>query len=306
MYNNFKLNDKLNLLLAVIFSLLVLTVGSFLAQILQTNAQNTVVDRGLLLMETMLSVREYTSEQVNPELAPRLETEERFLPETVPAYSAQEVFNNLRKRTAYKEFLYREATLNPTNPRDKADAFETTIVEKFRSNPDIKQTSDFRQLPNGKFFYIARPISVSQESCLRCHSNPELAPRSQRQTYGDENGYGWELGEIVGAQIISVPASKIFNFTRNLQYIAIGSISLFLIIAAVIINIFLRMTITKPLKNMSRWAKQVSTANTAEEFVHKPNDEIGILAASLNRMKISLEMAMNMLNSHESDRKNNP
>ena len=48
---------------------------------------------------------------------------------------------------------------------------------------------------------------------------------------------------------------------------------------------------------MSQWAKQVSTANTKEEFVHKANDEIGILAASVNRMKVSLEMAMNMLDS---------
>ncbi len=297
MFNNLRLNTKLNLLLAVIFSLVVLVVGSFLAQILETNAKEKITDQASLLMETMLSVREYTSEQVNPELAPRLETEDEFLPETVPGYSAREVFENLRTRDAYRDFFYKEATINPTNLRDKADPFETQVIEAFRADPEATQTADFRDRASGRFFYIARPIRVSQESCLKCHSDPALAPRSQILTYGDENGYGWELNEIVGAQIISVPASKIFDFTHRLQLTVIGSITAFLIVAGIFINVFLRQTITKPLRNMSRWAKQVSTANTTEEFVHKPNDEIGILAASVNRMKVSLEMAMNMLNS---------
>ena len=132
---------------------------------------------------------------------------------------------------------------------------------------------------------------------MQCHSDPALAPRSQILTYGDQNGFGWELNEIVGAQIISVPASRIFKMTRELQSSVIGSITLFLIGAGVVINIFLRKTITKPLRHMSQWAKQVSRANTTEEFVHKPNDEIGILAASVNRMKVSLEIAVTKLHS---------
>ncbi len=297
MFNNLQLNAKLNLLLAIMFSLIVLVVGSFLAQILSTNAKNTVTDRASLLMETMLSVREYTSEQVKPELASRLETEDRFLPETVPGYSAREVFENLRTRPAYQNFFYKEAAINPTNLRDKADRFETKIIEEFRKNPKNQQTANFREVSGQEFFYIARPIKVSQESCLQCHSDPALAPRSQIATYGDEHGFGWKLNEIVGAQIISIPASDIFSFIRGLQIQVIGSISAFLIVAGIIIDIFLRKTITKPLRSMSQWAKQVSTANTKEEFVHKANDEIGILAASVNRMKVSLEMAMNMLDS---------
>lgn len=297
MFNNLRINTKLNLLLTVMFSLIVLVIGYFLAQILANNATQKITDQASLLMETMLSVREYTSEQINPELAPRLETEDQFLPQTVPGYSAREVFENLRTRESYKDFFYKEATLNPTNLRDKADPFEEQIIKKFRANLKKGQTSGFRQLPSGKLFYIARPIKVSKESCLECHSDPALAPRSQILTYGDQNGFGWELNEIVGAQIISVPANRIFKMTRELQSSVIGSITLFLIAAGIIINIFLRKTITQPLRHMSQWAKQVSRANTAEEFVHKPNDEIGILAASVNRMKVSLEIAVTKLHS---------
>ena len=299
MFNNLQLNSKLNLLLGVMFSIVVLIIGFLLNQFLYSNAKNTIEDRGLLLMETMFAVRQYTSEEIVPELAPRLEIEDRFLPQTVPAYSAREVFDNLRVQENYQNLFYKEAMLNPTNLRDKADPFETRIIQEFINNPDKKQTANFRQLPSEKFFYIARPIKILDANCLRCHSDPAIAPKSQILTYGSRNGYGWKLNEIVGAQIITVPASAIFNIARRLQFTIIGSISIFLLVTAITIGIFLRKTITKPLRNMAKWAKKVSTsANTTEEFVHKPNDEIGILAASVNRMKISLEKAINMLNSN--------
>ncbi|MGK7916698.1 MAG: DUF3365 domain-containing protein, partial [Prochloraceae cyanobacterium] len=240
--------------------------------------------------------------QVNPELAPRLETEDKFLPQTVPGYSAREVFENLRSRPEYKQFFYKEATLNPTNLRDLADKFETSLVEGFRTQPDLKEQTGFRSLAGKDIFYIARPISVSKESCLRCHGNPNDAPRSQILTYGDRNGYNWELGEIVGAQIISVPASKVLSFTRRLEFVVIATITIFLLLAIVVIDIILRMSITQPLRRMSQWAKKISTGNMSEEFIYHSKDEIGILAASLNRMKVSLEMALKMLESQSKSR----
>ncbi|OKH26658.1 histidine kinase [Hydrococcus rivularis NIES-593] len=291
------LGTKLNLLLVFIFFLVVSVSGLLLSIILNRNAEQIVTDKAFLLIETMSSVRHYTSTQVNPELAPRLETEDEFLPQTVPAYSAREVFERLRTRKEYQDFFYKEATLNPTNLRDKADEFETQIVETFRTQPTLKEKTGFRSLPGGDIFYIARPLAVSQESCLRCHSAPELAPPSQITTYGDKNGYGWKLNEIVGAQMISVPASTVFEAARQLQFSVIGILSVFLLLTIFLINLFLKKTVTNPLKKMSQVAQRVSTGDLSGEFKHLADDEIGILAASLNRMKVSLEIAMNMLNS---------
>jgi HAMP domain-containing protein len=297
MLRNLKLAQKFTLLLAGIFFLIILFCGLFLSLILQRNAEQVVADQANLLMQAMLSVREYTSTQVNPELAPRLEAESEFLPQTVPGYSAREVVENLRKNQAYANFIYKEATLNPSNLRDKADDFETKIVENFRRDPKLKQVQGFRQTPSGDLFYIARPMKVSKESCLRCHSSPEAAPKSQLITYGDKNGYGWKLNEIVSAQITSVPASKIFNAARQLQLWVMGILSLFLLLAVFGVNYFLRSMVTNPLKKMSQLAQRISTGDMTGEFKHEANDEIGILAAALNRMKTSLKIAMDMLKS---------
>jgi HAMP domain-containing protein len=301
--NRFKLSEKLNLILLVIILIVIGINGLVLSQVLQKNAEREVASNAALLIETMGAVRDYTSNQVNPELAPRLETEDQFLPQTVPGYSAREVFENLRKREQYNDFFYKEATLNPTNLRDKADKFESTVVEQFRQQPNLKEISGFRSLAGGDIFYVARPIPVSKQSCLRCHSTPEAAPKSQLTTYGRDNGFNWKLNEIVGAKIVSVPSSKVLADARRLQILVIGILAVGFLIALVILNLFLRFSIIKPIMDMSQWSKQVSTGNMHAEFEHPAKDEIGILANSVNRLKVSLEMAMNMLNPNQNDEK---
>ena len=297
MLSNLKLGAKLNLLLIVIFLSTIVATGLALSILLERNAEQIITEKAFLLIETMSSVRHYTSTQINPELAARLETEDQFLPQTVPGYSAREVFEELRTRPEYNDFFYKEATLNPTNLRDKADQFEATVVETFRENPDLEEKVGFRSLPSGDIFYISRPIAIKDESCLRCHSTPDIAPKSQLASYGSENGFGWKLNEIVGTQMISVPAGKVFENARKLQFLTIGIVGLFLVLAMVILNIFVKQTITNPLQKMSQLARQISLGEMEGEFPQKSQDEIGILAASLNRMKVSLQMAMEMLNS---------
>jgi HAMP domain-containing protein len=299
MLSRLKLSGKLNLILLLVFLIIVVVNGFVLSQILQKNAEREITSKAALLIETMGAVRDYTSTQINPQLANRLETEEQFLPQTIPAYSAREVFENLRKRENYSDFFYKEATLNPTNLRDKSDIFESNIVNQFRGQANLKELSGFRSFPGGDIFYVARPISITNQSCLRCHSTPEAAPKSQLTTYGSEGGFGWKLNEIVGAKIVSVPASKILTDALRLQKFVMGILAMGCLIAIVFLNIFLRVSIVKPLVRMAQWSKQVSTGTINTEFKHESKDEIGTLANSLNRLKVSLEMAMNMLNQSE-------
>ncbi len=294
---NLNIATKLNILLAVIAVITIFLSGGVLSLILAHNAERVVTDKALVLMETMSAVRNYTSTRVNPELAPRLETDNQFLPQTVPAYSAREVFEYFREQGGYKDFFYKEATLNPTNLRDKADKFESKIVEQFRNDKNLDQTSGFRSFTSGDIFYIARPLEVSKESCLRCHSTPDVAPQSLLTTYGKENGFNWKLHEIVGAQMILVPATAIFESAKKLQVSVTGILIACLTLAIILINFFVRFTVTTPLKKMAQLAQRISTGDLSKEFTHPYHDEMGMLAASLNRMKVSLDIAMEMLNS---------
>jgi HAMP domain-containing protein len=295
MLKNLNLSSKFNVLLLLVFIGAVMLSGVAFSTILSRNVEQQVAGKAALLLQTMLSVREYTLTQINPELAPRLEVEPEFLPQTVPGYSAREVLENLRKSPEYSDFFYKEATLNPTNLRDKADAFETDLVEHFRNDANTKELTGYRSSPAGDLFYIARPIAIAQESCLRCHSTPEAAPKSQLATYGSSNGFGWQLNEVVGTQIISVPASGVVDQSRHAFFVFMGIVAAAFAIVLIVINLLLRQAVIQPISRIAKVANEVSMGNMEAEFQQTSNDEIGKLAAAFNRMKTSLVMAMDML-----------
>ena len=294
MFKNWKLRKKFTITLLAIFIVGLTLIGTALMAVLERDTESQIASQGLILIETMNSVRAYTSNQVNPELRDRLDQE--FLPETIPAYSAREVFENLRDRnSAYREFFYKEAVLNPSNLRDLPNRLESEIIEKFISNPNLKETRKFRSTPTGNFFYIARPITITDPSCLQCHSTPDVAPRSQVERYGTVNGYGWKLNEIIGAQIISVPAEKLVAQARQSFLLLVGIISLVFLLVVVLINHLLNINVIRPIKRMARVAEEVSTGNMDAEFDRMNKDEIGNLAEAFKRMKLSLRMAMGRL-----------
>ena len=294
-FKNLKLSIKLNLILVSILISAIAACSIFLSRILETKIEQEVADKASLMIETMNSVRDYTDTQVQPELAERLISEEYFLPETVPAYSAREVFEGLRKQSEYKDFFYKEATLNPTNLRDKADLFETEITQQFRQNRQIKEQTGFRTDRNEKLYYIARPLEIKKASCLECHSTVERAPANLISTYGTEHGFGWNLNEIVASQIVSVPANNVYRAARELKLLVLGIVGTIFIIAIALINLFLNKSIIQPVRKMAFMSNEISTGNLDLEFEHNSKDEIGSLAKSLNRMVQSLKIALQMI-----------
>lgn len=290
---NLDLARKFSLLLFLVFLGGILVSGLALSTILNQNAQNEITSKAAMMIETMNSVRHYTDTQVKPELEGRLAAD--FLPETVPAYSAREVFEKLRENRVYSDFFYKEATLNPTNLRDKADGFEADIVERFRQDTKLPEVRGFRSTPSGDLFYIARPISVSAPSCLQCHSTPSAAPASMIERYGASNGFGWKLNEIIGAQVVSVPANQVLKSSRQAFVLIMGTIAAIFAVATLIVNLWLRRYVARPLKRMAQAAEAVSTGDLDAEFEWNSKDEVGSLAEAFRRMKTSLVMAMKRL-----------
>ncbi|MEK7758686.1 MAG: DUF3365 domain-containing protein [Pseudomonadota bacterium] len=286
------LTAKLNLVLFAVFSLGLAVTGFLSYTILQSNARNEVVERAGLMMESALAVRGYTIDEIRPLLADKMRKE--FLPQTVPAYAATQSFNKMREK--HPDYAYKEATLNPTNPQNRPVAWEEDIIKEFRKHADHGEIIGIRPTPTGDSLYLARPIQIKNQSCLICHSTVDVAPKTMLARYGNANGFGWKLNEVVGAQIVSVPMSVPFEVAR--QTFATFMVSLFMIFAAliVILNLMLRAIVINPVTRMSQIADQVSKGDLeAAELSETGRDEISVLAASFNRMRRSLVKAMKML-----------
>ncbi|MEO0839270.1 MAG: DUF3365 domain-containing protein [Cyanobacteria bacterium J06643_5] len=294
-----KIGARVTLNLIIVFAVGILISGIALSNVLDRKAKGEVDSKALALMEMNNSIRNYTNEQVQPLLLPKVETEDEFIPESIPAFSVREVFEIFRNNPEYASFLYKDATLDPTNLRDKADNFETKIVNKFK-NSDKKTLSGYRTISGTKLYYTARPFSITNESCLECHSTPERAPKSQIATYGAENGFGWKLNEILGAQIVYVPAENILANARNSFFLITGVVTMIFAVVIILINLLLKSTVLQRIKTIASVAEQVSVGNMNASFGKQNQDEIGDLAEAFNRMKYSLEIAMNMINKKRS------
>lgn len=146
------------------------------------------------------------SEQIiqNVKQQPRSVPEPEFAAQSIPFYAATEAFNYFRKR--YPDYSYKEAALNPTNPRDRTVEWEADIVNIFNKTPSKTDLVGYRETPEGPSLYYSAPIRVDSQSCLACHSTAENAPREMTKIYGKDNGFGWKINDIIGAQIVSVPA----------------------------------------------------------------------------------------------------
>lgn len=283
---------KFNIVLVIVFLLGLGVTGYVSYDLLQRNAREEVLRSAGVMMEAALSMRSYTVKQITPHLSYKL-TEE-FLPQSVPAYAATEIMNALRVK--YPDYWYKEATLNPTNPRDRAVEWETDLVTAFRNQPDLKELSGERVTPTGRSLYLTRPLRIANPACLSCHSVPSAAPVTLVKRYGDRNGFGWKLNEVVGAQVVSVPMDLPIRNANRAFLTFMTSLGAVFIMLFVILNVMMSAMIVRPITRMSRSANQISTGNMdIPEFSESGRDEIALLARSFNRMRRSLEKAIELI-----------
>jgi protein-histidine pros-kinase len=286
-----KLLVKFNLIFLLVF-LVGLAGASLVARgMLQQAAKDEVADRARLLMEKANAVSSYTANQIRPLLETQMKYS--FLPQSVPAYSSHEVLATLQK--AYPEYSFKSAMLNPTNPRDRAVAWEEDVVSQFRSKPDLKEFIGERETPTGTALYIARPIRISNPVCLSCHSTPDAAPKTLVDRYGPSNGFGWTLNDTLGVQVVSVPMTVPMQRADQALWVVVGVLAAVFLLIGAALNFMLWKLVIQPVSRLSAIADKVSLGEEAPEFEVRSKDEIGILSESFGRMRKSLAHAMKML-----------
>jgi HAMP domain-containing protein len=287
---NFRL--RLNLIPILVVMAGISVAGYVAYTWLQNNARAEILRNAGLMLDTASAIRNYTISQVKPHL--ELQLMRVFLPQSVPAYAATETLGALKDK--YPDYTYKEATLNPTNPRDKAVEWEADLVQAFRKSPGLAEISGERDTPAGRSLYLARPIKIKDESCLACHTTASSAPKAMVALYGEANGFGWKLNDIIGAQIMSVPMSLPIRIAEEAFFSFIAWLAGIFLLLLVVLNITLNRAVLKPINDISRLADRVSTGDfDVPEFPDSTKGPLLSLTRSFNRMRRSLVKAMRML-----------
>jgi protein-histidine pros-kinase len=313
-----RLLAKFSVIFIVVFGLGLGAAAWLFFGLLQRNAREQVLYNAQLMMETATAMRQYTLTSVKPAIRETMEQQraavERtsaddvfrelcakhgligkriFRPQEIPAFGATSLFTELRK--SYPDYFYKEAALNPTNPRNRAVDWEEDVIKHFKNHPDEKTLAGERETPLGRSLFLARPMRAPK-ACLECHSTPSAAPAEMIQVYGPANGFGWAENDVVAAQIVSVPVSLPHDMANRAFRAMLLSLVLVGVLTLVAIDLVLYATVIRPVSRFAARADEISRGQLdVPELPVRGRDEISVLAAAFNRMHRSVTAAMRML-----------
>lgn len=290
------LRTKFNLAILAAFLFGFFITGILLERRFYADAREQVIANAQVMLSAANSVRRYTTSEVEPLIGP--ERNGNFLAASVPSFAAQANFRGISAE--FPAYAYKEAALNPTNPSDRATDWEADIINRFRQSASVKEIVVDRETPVGRTLSLARPLSVTESACLSCHSQPSSAPEAMLASYGNANGFGWHLHEIIGAQVVSVLLEKPLEQARHSLLLFLVMLTGVFILMLGILNVLLHYLVIRPMVQMSRIATEVSLGNlAADQFKMRGGDEVAVFSAAFNRMRQSLETALHMLDEYE-------
>lgn len=235
------------------------------------------------LMAIAKSVRTFTSERLRPILSA---DPSKFHSESIPAFVIQTVYKGVKSGDI--PFSYREHMLNPTSPLDRADEFDTGLIDRFRSDRSLKEISGTRPKSGGTDQYIAYPIVITDPSCLGCHGTPESAPKAVLAKFGSQNGFGWALNEPIGVQIVEVPVTGELYRTFGIFAVVFGGLAVIFAAAYLAISHALDRNLLSPLRLLAAEAERHSRSIAAPTpRPHSKLRELVELSTAFERLRLS-------------------
>jgi HAMP domain-containing protein len=256
-------------------------------------AMNEAKSKGQIIFNYILASRNYFKDHQRA-LVMELVEEDRFYPELMSGFVMTRGTWDLFKKEL-KGYDFKQATLDPLYPANRADEQEVKIINIFRERSDLSRLEGIVERGGEKFHYMALPVRVDDKSCLRCHGDPAQAPKDQVEIYGKDHGYRWQLGDTVSAYMVYVSVEEALAEARR------SALSLFLIgmgcllVVLVSIWLFLDRSVVTPIQHLNRRAEEISLGkNLGEKVALGRKDEIGALSKAVERLRISMEKLLKM------------
>jgi hypothetical protein len=282
------ISGLIRLIVATFFIAGTIIASGALYLALRNEALVAATNQSQLLISAIGAVRDYTDQEVFPAVGES--GGGAFHKESVPFFAAKSVFS--RVAALFPAYSYRQTALNPTNTDDRPDPFEVELTDRFKVNVGLDELSGIRYVGEQTLFYLARPIRIEDARCLVCHGAPDKAPAGMVAEYGSSNGFGWQLHDVVGAQILSVPV------TRELR----GAVALAIALAAGLFLVFgltyltltsaLDAVLVRPLRKLADAAEAASLGTDVVDLPTGSAAEIGRVADAIVRLRRSLDKAL--------------
>lgn len=251
------------------------------------NALDEAKVKSSIILNYAMATKKYMK-QVQRPLVKELIESDRFYPELMSGFvSARGTFEIFKKSSP--DYTFKQATLDPLNPSNRADQDEVEFIKNFAQNPSLKSSEGRINKDGVDVFYFAQPIKVGSAGCLTCHGAPYDAPKDQIEIYGTETGYNWKMNDTVAAFVVYIPTKAAVTAAKKLSFtlVMIGAGGIFMIL--LILWFFLDRSVVLPIVQLAQQTESFSLGENLDAPIsNKSNDEIGTLAQAIERLRISL------------------
>lgn len=294
MLKNMSIRKRVFVILAIVylFSMVFVVGGGY--YLLTEDTRREAADKTQLFLRTMNANQKYMAKFVRPQLKEILKEEGSGI--HFPEASVGAVMQGKTAKilnTAYPEYNLKISSPNSLNPDNQSTPFEEGLIAGF-DNGDYDEWNGFTEINGESFYATAIPVEA-RKGCIWCHDTPEAAHPDQVEEYGSTSGYGYKEGDIVGTRICYVSTQEIVELTYKKLGFLSGSVSLLFLLALIIIDMIINRSVVKPIENIVDIAGDISRGKMDRSFEVDTNDEIKSLANAFNRMKVSLQKAMDIL-----------
>jgi two-component system, NtrC family, sensor kinase len=155
-----------------------------------------------LVAAAVESTREYVREVLRPKMYEVLDDETFVIEAMSTSYISRVVMDRFKEHLP--EFQYRRVAITARNPDYEANDLERKMIRYFIDQPDADKWYGIVKTEQGRYYMSFRPVRFTGP-CFYCHGDPEDAPQTIVDNYGDTLGFHRKPGEVGGVQSVGIP-----------------------------------------------------------------------------------------------------
>jgi len=285
--------SKIALALAFLF-----TVSSFIFYIiLSSYYEKEAFKRIRLALDYNKAIQEYVSNYQKPTIYALMKEgtlpndffDPTLLSSTFIVQHINEVYlQKLQRSNAALHVDFKFASDNPTNITNKATPFESKVLRQFNET-NITSFTQHISLNGKDHLFYALPVEANTNKCMRCHSDPNIAPRQMVTLYGSSNGFNEKIGEIRAIISLYTPVDEdnqnMWFFFLSVEFLMLIS---FLIIYSIIY--YYSRAIKQKDKLITKQSKFAAMGEMIGMIAHQWRQPLTGMGMTVDNLKLDIEL----------------
>jgi signal transduction histidine kinase len=248
---------------------------------MRTIIENEMRDKADLIISQVEAVQHYVRETLRPQMY--VELPDKFV---IEAMSSSFITRSVMEhRDIYSsQFLYRRVSKNARNPNFEANDTERRLIAYFRENPQSTIWQGHISIDRVDHFVMARPVRF-EESCLRCHGDPDQAPAELLTQYG-LRGFGRILNQVEGLDFVGLPASSQISGIRKHVTTLVVIFSITAVLFFLTTQIIFKHIVSDNIRQLTQLLRGNLQDAQGQQLLREvqQRDELGAMIAGVERL----------------------